>query len=420
MFLPDKRRLSLQVWTGTADDGNPVIRVMSPQPTPTKPDDLVGDAAVVTDTQGKPVFGGLTLGPSPGAGINLGATRLLDGRYRVEVPGEEGRLRAGAPILTSVIAPLFLGRLYDFQKGGAQTFALLLDFGPTPTRLATLHLTADGADMLDLPEGKVRARRLRYEAPQLPKTEQKGTILIGPRGEILRCENGLFGAPIKAKAPARYEDGGLHITLRLAAAGGGPDTILRAERNVSEFDFTLQVEDAEVMATATTDDHFRVSRMENSWRGRPFSATFDGNEVQYRLAAGKGEIRSVQWGRAWFLPFWFDTDAWEGEGGDFAGMTIGERRYGDFFALYTGRTDSEPFTLLRLQDTYALSGSDRIPLHRYRMSCPSGAYDLTTDGARLMVLLGSDGLAIVRGGWETYAAALKPPSPPDPKDLRPR
>jgi hypothetical protein len=101
-------------------------------------------------------------------------------------------------------------------------------------------------------------------------------------------------------------------------------------------------------------------------------------------------------------------------------MANGERRYGDFFALYTGRTDSEPFTLLRLPDTYALSGSDRIPLRRYRMMCPSGAYDLTTDGARLVVLLGSDGLAIVRAGWDTYAAALKPPGPPDPKDLRPR
>jgi len=76
--------------------------------------------------------------------------------------------------------------------------------------------------------------------------------------------------------------------------------------------------------------------------------------------------------------------------------------------------------LLRLQDTYALSGSDRIPLRRYRMTCPSAAYDLLTDGARLVVLLGSDGMAIIRAGWENYAAALRPPSPPDPRDLRPR
>src|SRR5262249_14278270 len=156
------------------------------------------------------------------------------------------------------------------------------------TRLVTLRLTADGAEVIDLPGGKVRARRLRYEAPvpSLPAAKQKGVIYLGAHGEILRCDNALFGSPLKAKAPAKDDEGGLHISLHYVGAGDGTGTVLRAERNDTEFDLTLQVEEGEVLANATCDDHFRAQRIETSWRGRPFSASFDAGEVEFSLSAG--------------------------------------------------------------------------------------------------------------------------------------
>jgi hypothetical protein len=112
------------------------------------------------------------------------------------------------------------------------------------------------------------------------------------------------------------------------------------------------------------------------------------------------------------VPHWFFTDLWEGSGGAFSGMATDETRDGFVLPLVLGQKDAAPFTLERLAD---VTNGTAAAVRHYRFyiggkeAAAGPRYDFYTDGSRLGVFLSSDGIKIIRKGWEAYAATLKPP-----------
>jgi hypothetical protein len=93
-------------------------------------------------------------------------------------------------------------------------------------------------------------------------------------------------------------------------------------------------------------------------------------------------------------------------------MTPGEKRDGDLPPKIAGILQDATFTLERLPDTEAEIGDRTFPVRRYRMKTEKVVTDLYTDGSRLIACLNSDGMTILRDGWEQWAAAQKPPAAP--------
>ncbi|MBC8104838.1 MAG: hypothetical protein H7Z41_19865 [Cytophagales bacterium] len=437
------RTLRVRVEESRTPDGGRVVRVQSRPQNAAKSDFLV-DTSVVLEASGEPASSRVFFGIDPAFGLCLEAIRMPGG-YKVQEPALGGDLPFGAPLFSPLVAELFIGRQYDFKRGGPQRFAHLLDYHVSTAKILPLTLTAEGKpEMLNLPDGPVRARKLRYDLdePLLPKEWRTGVFYVGPSGEVLKCETAFFGVPLQARGPALWENKGRRLALRFANPdSGGRVVLLRADKQVGG-DWVIHLEfekEGGALATLSCDRNYRLKRIETPWRGRKFVGTVTGESlVRWTLAAGNSDEAPVpQNSPVWFLPHWFRTDLWEGTRGAFADLDVAQTRDGHYFPLFTGQRTANAFTLERLPDAVAARANGATSAVRnYRFysggktaegTVPKDAegrplttrYDLYTDGTSLLAFLGSDGIRIVRDGWEAFADGLTPPagataSPPKP------
>ena len=412
LTLPDKQRLRLEASVVSDPQGRRIARVAS-VPTPAKKNEFLLEATAVIDADGAARFGQAAFGISVLPPSRFEAKQQDSGDFTIVVPEERGTLPFGAPLVTTQSAQMFLGRLYQWDKGGEQNFALFVDFGWKPLEIVTLKLKADGTENVELADGKVTARRLRYEAaiPHLGDDQRKGVFYIGPLGEILRCDSAALGLPFKLRGPVKREE-----QKRLVGAVFLPTDrfkiFLNAERTEAGYDIALKLNEQPIGAKTTCDAHYIPTRIESPWRGRPLTAIVEGNNLHYSLAPGVPEIAPVPSGRPWFIPFWILTELWESGKGTFAGMKIGETREGDFLPLVSGLSDKGPFTLERQPDKAITLSGETVTVTRYRLQSAARTCDLYTDGSRLLACLSNDDFRITRDGLEEWAASLKPPSAP--------
>ena len=441
--LPGNQSISLRMESTKSPDGRRKVRVWNQSPSIAK-SALQIDTSMLLDATGKPLSSRVFFGVTADQGMSLEAVRTANG-FTVREPALAGNLKFGSTLFVPLIAELFVGKLYDFKQGGPQTFALLIDALVSTAKIDTLTLTAEGApETIELPDGPVKARKLRYmvNEPLLPEPARTGVFYVGPKGEVLRCDTAFFGVPIRAKGPAVYENQGRRVILRFKNPDTGDRIVaLQADKQpTGDWKLKLGMDgQTDSFATLACDKSFRLTHMETPWHGRPFVATVVGTDtVRWTLAGGPEQPSPIPSDApVWFMPHWFATDTWEGTGGTFANMTANETRDGFLFGLFMGQRDAVSFTLERLADsaTVQRNGSS-LTLHHYRFYTggkqaapeavlpgnvpkpPAPRYDLYTDGSRLVVYLTSDGIKIIRNGWETFAGSLTPPPavtpPPEP------
>ncbi len=417
LVLPGKQTVHLQIQARTGLRGPQIARIFNTPVSPlatdkSKKSDFILDASIVKDPNGIPTLARLSFGADNTSLIAFEGRRMPDGVFRVSIPEERKTLPFGAPLVTNLTAQIFLGRLYQWEKGGEQNFALLVDYGWKPIEITTLKLTANGKETITLADGKFEARKLRFEAsvPHLGATPQKGDLYIGPLGEILRCDSPLFGLPFRLRGPAKREEGKRIIaqiflpTDRLTAS-------IKAERTNDRYDVTLYLNE-NVVSSARAGLDYQATHFESSSRGRPFIANIYGNQLQYILSEAAPEDQTYDTGRPWFAPYWLVTALWENDNASFGGMSPGEKRKGEAPQKIAGLLQDNSFTLERLTDTTAEIGNSTFPVRHYRMTAEKSITDLYTDGSRLIASLNSDGMTITRDGWETWAAAQDPPKKP--------
>ncbi len=403
MTLPGGETLRATLETMEAPGGGKIVRVRAAQ----RPKVIARvDCALRIDAAGQVTHCRTDAHTPAGSAVVLEALRKA-GNLIVQIPEQTGTLPVGAPVVTSLDALAFIGKRYNFAKGGVQHFALLVDFGPELTRLVNMTLEAAGTEPLSLDGGTVTARKLKLtvELPFLPKEAGAGVLYTGPQGEVLRAEAPLLGVAMKAKGPATAE--GEAIVTRLASPRG----VVRIARTAEGFETTIERENGGAIGSVTTDAAYRPLRLRHTLRGREFAATITTTELRWRLAAGEAQAPSVT-GDPWFLPHYLATDLWE-KAGALAALRVGEKGQGTYLPLETGNPTGAVFTAERLPDTsLARADGDSIALRHWRLTYRTGVYDLWTDGTRLIKLASSEGHRITREGWEKATAALKAPEAP--------
>jgi hypothetical protein len=424
--LPDKQVINLRIENIKTPDGRRRMRVWN-QPKSAAKSDLYIDTSMILEADGKPSASRLYFGANADQGMSLEAVRKGNG-YGVREPELSGDLQFGAPLFVPLIAELFVGKQYDFKRGGPQTFAHLLDANVSTARISTLTLTAEGTpETIELPDGPVKARKLRYLLNDLalPEPARAGVFYVGANGEVLKCDTPFFGVPLRAKGPARWEDGGRRFVLNFKNQDSGNRVVtLQADRQLSgDWAIKLTLADmSDALATLTCDKSFRLKKMETPWHGRPFTAAVVGTDTVHWTIKGGPEQQTPVSNESpvWFMPHWFFTDLWEGTGGAFANMNVDDTRDGQLLALFLGQRDAAVFTLERLKDSPSVQRNGAsIPLRHYRFytggkqaaveARATPIYDFYTDGSRLIIFLTSDNIKIVRTGWEMYATALPLP-----------
>lgn len=348
-------------------------------------------------------------GPEPGRG---GLT--------VRIPEQTGTMAAGAPLVSALDALAFLGRRYDWKRGGPQNFALLIDFLPQPPRLVTMTLEAAGTETLDFPDAEVRARKLKIttDLPGRAPGAEPDVLYVGPAGEVLRSRGALFPLPFEAEGPARVEKNGL--TLRLVRPA--PLVVRAARRPAASGNngLTVKIETLNGMeiGSVSTDAAYHPVHIAHEFLGRPFTADSTPAGVRWRLAAGRREPVSVT-GEPWFLPLYLATEFWESAPAA-AQVFPGAKRTATYLPLELGSANGLPFDIEnRGADTVTGPEGLSVTLRHWRHTFAGRAQDLWTDGARLVKLAASDGLMIVREGWAERTAGLKAPAAPSGRESEP-
>jgi len=423
--LPDKNVLRVRTESTGAPMGGHSLRVVT-LGAGYAVNDFSLDARVLLAADGLPQRAALTFGPKAVPElVNLAAERVgaagSEQAFHVSVPERRGTIPVGAGRLATLsVVQMAVGRIYDWQRGGEQSLPVLLDIGVLTPQLSQMTLVADGAEEIDLKAGKVKARRLRYDAPFafLPEAARKGHLYVGKRGEVLRWDGVLFGQPYKLKAPATKDE--TTGELRVAVDAPGDLVLKETPRPGGDRAFVLGAQNGDFpIATTVTRPDLRPVSVESPFFGRPFKAVVVGTELRYTLAATPPKRTPTPGGRAWFAPQFFAPGVWEAAG-PFAGMEPGgEKRNGVYFPLFTGQEDGNPFVLERLADARANGPAGPATVRRYRMAAKV-THDLYTDGKHLLAMLSSDGTRIVRGGWEAFAEAqTAPPTPAPPAEQKP-
>jgi len=400
--------------------------------------DIAADATLTLDRDGQAsrcrvVFGPAASGdarPAYQAEVEAARGGAGENTFQIALPARQGRSAFEGTIIHPLAAQLFLGRYYDFGRGGAQTFALLLDWDGDSlnpaARLATLRMEADGTEAITLGENTITARRLKFTvsgAPDVPQNKRAGVFYVGARGELLQTRPASpFGIPFdngRATGPARTDEDGAALVLRTTNG----ETI-RGKQQGDDFDVELYGKPSYPFAVARVDAARRLSGVSETWNGRTRTAVVAvPGEVRYGFSESLQEEVTPRNGRAWFWPQWFATDVWEGTGSAFAGLNVGQKRDGTYVPLLLSSSESwgAPFTLERLPDLRRRA-SDAAPAPRVRhYRFVSGEeqeekviYDVYTNGARLIALFGTDGVSVVQDGEENFAATLKPAAPAPP------
>ncbi len=431
----DKATLKLQVKVARNGDGGQTVVVQS-RPASVAPATLWINSSLTASRDGTVQTTRAAFGPVPNVGLLLEAKRLPmavgEGAYKVGVPATQGTASFTGTLWTPMVAELFAGKMYDWKKGGAQNFAMIVDLGAVlDVRIVTLTLTAPDngkTEPLKLADGDVPARKLHASAnlsflPEAMGAKVETDFWVGPGGEVLKCDTPFFGIPIQAKNKAVWENNGNRWALYFNNPGDAPvipipRVLLRADKQNAKWEIGLDIGEArsaQTIVSAGCDLNYRLTHMENPWRGRPTRVTAVGNELRWSIDAEPGQVVPTPTsGQTWWLPSWFVTTLWEGPEMPFAGMEPnGEKKSGDYFPLFTGQRDANPFTLERLPDAGTTGGSQNAPIRHYRFVAKN-VYDVYTDGARLIAFLGSDKTLITRDGWENWAKVLPFPDAPAP------
>ena len=420
--LPDKTRMVVTLARGRTPEGRRAVRVFSVPPTVAKYDAVV-DATVtfVDDGSVKKVV--VQSGPKANpTASHLEMERTDKGddpaRYSVNVPARSEKTAYSGRILSLTAAPATLGRQVDWKRKGPQEFLVFLDRGVPYPQYYPLTVTVDGSETLDLADGPLKARKLKYSAafPYLPKEQQTGTLYVGPRGEIVRCDTALFLAPFKARGPLKPSvRSGERGTLEMALETPGEAYIRDRFRDAATREITNDIRDYRLSSTVL-DLKGNLIEMESPWMGRKLTAKFGpGSVVSWTLEATPPAAVSVPGARAWFWPLFLMPDVWDSGRGSFASLAVGQQANGTYFPLVNGQIAGSPFVLERLEDVRAPNpaGGD-VVLLRYRFTAGAVVWELYNDGARLVHAGASDGGVIARQGWDRFAARVTPPSAPAP------
>ena len=431
---PDDTVYALRVQTEPAPNGGQTVRVKS-SPSPASKN-LAFDTYVSTDADGAVQKGRFAFGPAPFIGILLEVAKLPSSdTYQVYTPEKSGVIPFAGKLIAPMVSQLFVGRQYDWVKGGPQPFAWVYDspvFSQVFVANATLTALNNGKpEPIELSGGVVQARKLRAEAT-LPSAPDKAAekvvrdFWVGPGGEAVRCDNDFFGLPFKADAAPPTEANRRALVFdRPKDIPQIPPIVLRADKRgtgqAARWEVGLDIGEArsaQTVARAVCDANFQLAECETPWRGRKTEIKVVGNQLRWRVEADKGETANAPSGRTFWFPSWFVTALWEGEGMPFGGMEAGgkEKRDGVYFAV-TGQRQPDAFTLERLADASATLGGEKVPVRHYRFSTQTitkqkEIYDIYTNGSRLIAALCSNKMSIVRGGWEAWAKAFPFPVVP--------
>ncbi|MBC7809345.1 MAG: hypothetical protein H7145_24690 [Akkermansiaceae bacterium] len=423
--LPDKQVITLTTVFSEESSGGKSARIV------TLPDgygksDLSLFASVSLNPGGYPVVAAVQFGPKalPKA-VKLLGKRVDDGAdsgenmaWAVNVPASSETISYSGTPITFLTAYGMLGRLYDFKRGGEQPFLCFLDFAVLTPTFYPITFRYDGNETITLESGAVKARRLKYktELPYLPKEQNEGVVFVGARGEVLRCDTNLFATPFKAAGPSKAtgkpgqwelkmdRPGDAYVRERLRKGGGREIAI---EAGPGSYSLT----------NGTVDKNGRPLTLSSPWLGRPLTVSFTPTAATWSLAATEPVKTNVAGGKAWFIPFWFVTESWETGTGPWANMQVGDKRDGSYFPLFTGQQDGGTFNLERKPDYTTRVGGSEVVLRHYQVRSKI-AYDLFTDGRRMVYFAGSDGLKTTRTGFESLASVI--PAPKTPETVAPK
>jgi hypothetical protein len=347
--------------------------------------------------------------------------------YQQRAPRTRGTMNYAPPLVTAATLMLFAGRLYDWDKGGEQSFAYLMEIGVTVPTLYALRLTADGTEEIALESGKVKARRLKYRAvlPHLGKEQQTGTLYVGPGGELLSSPNPFFIIPFKLKAPGTLDRSARTLELALE---GPVDIKLRAKEKRTGVEAKILINNSAQVNTISLDPRLRVTRLESLFPGRKMTVRAGNGTLTWELEETQPDPLPLSAPYPLFFPQWFATEVWEAGNGPYADMKVGDRRFGTHPPVYFAAPIVNPFRVERLPDLSATVGGATTAIHHFRFTFSTdptkeGArldniYDLYTDGRRLVALLGLN-ITALRDGWDAFTGTLKPPTPTPTKPAQP-
>lgn len=307
----------------------------------------------------------------------------LKGGWRLQRP-LGGALPLSAPLLTFHDMRLFLGKRYE-ELGAAPKRFLQLGYARERPGLDLVELAPAGRETLLIGGKTVVARRLRYTAKLwLNGKTQRGTIALGPSGELLRADPPFVSTPLRAASLlTKTATGGVVLTYKQPAYS------LRAEPTVGGYTIKTLVGGQALPGAVTTDPQGRPLRIENDWPGKPFVGVIGGGELAWTLAspAVSRTVLPDEGDLALFPPQLFATMEWER-----TFESVGVVRGGVLLLFHEGLP--EEMELERLADP-------REGFRRYRLTGTALKADLITDGTRLHLLRFAEGGEIVGPGAES-------------------
>jgi hypothetical protein len=416
---PFRVRLNITVQEGGGRSlrVTPILRYgAQPGPDPQKERVLGGE--LLLDAENVPLFcRALTQAPGWGGEPyevrrDTQATALT---YLTRVGAQTGKVGYSGKLIVPIGGVLFMGRLYDFKKGGPQSFSVFPGFGSASPRIGSLLLTAEGNATVAFPTGAVKARKLKYSlSPIMPGDKRReGFVYIGPSGEVLQSEPGIFwnhgGMLPKVSGPAVYEKGP-PPRLRLPGAWQNSYLMLQAERTRDGYTVGFaETQQKKPFAQLLLDKNYNPVKWDNQM-GWGFSAeVLRPGEIRWETNAGREEKVPITEGQAWFFPQWFVTEGWEAGSGTLSAVKPGESKTGMLFMLHRNTQERYPVNIERLADRDIVTPKEqKQSLHHWRFTSRERVYDVFTDGKRLVALRSNEGMEIMRDGWETAAKELLP------------
>jgi hypothetical protein len=304
-------------------------------------------------------------------------SQALDGSYQLQRSGLRGVLTPTKNSLGIVHEALLwfgLGRLLRRGSGIEQAVTLVREESAPGLLSGTLALTEEREELLKLRDEAVMARRLRYRASGLgyPKERERGTLWLGPQGEVLKGDLIPSFVATAAMAPEKNDPAFVLKTLEggqwRAEQGGNGWTVTHSDGKLeAELDFER-----------------RLRRLTSRLTGTPLVAEWDGTALRYAYPSLLPKFAAVpEGGVALFLASLLLPEP-------IAGLAVGQKRPLLLLPLVTG-------------DELALSGElTRLPdspkkTRKYRLTLDGGTIaELETDALGLVRLTSNGALAATR------------------------
>lgn len=357
-----------------------VVRLLSE----TAPGDtLSGDVTVRNLPEGSADRGQGRLRREGSAPEIIEVSRTLDGSYQVLRSGLRGTLtlpKASLGLIYESTLWFVLGKLFSLGRSGEQRFMLLRELGEPGLLSGTLTLSEQGLEPLKLASEEVKARRLRYTVSAslgFPKDQQRGSLWIGPQGEVLHSD---LWPQQRALAPMGNAENDPAFLLKRADG-----VLCRAEQREKNWLLTENSPGKkESPFEIELDFERRLQRLTSQRAGAPLSAEWDGSVLRYAYPGIPPRFVSIpEGGIALFLSSLFLPEA-------IPGLKVGQKRMLALFPLLTGNDVALPGTLERLPD-------DVRKRRHYRLTLEGGIVAELECDTRSLVRLTSNGpLTITR------------------------